>query len=375
MSDTIVVASLGTCVRIRCHDSTIAAQIARLYDACVCDAISDDAIAFDVEIRHRDGADYEVLADGETRWHGHDRDRVFEWCAWLVNNAANERASQLVLHAAAVAIHGCAVLLTGPSGSGKSTLATALTLRGAVYMGDDSVAVDEHHGICANPKPIALDPTARGALRRLDRDNHELRGESSLAAPRGIGASMSAGDVARPGVIVRTTYRAGAATSLVQMSHADAAAFLADQSFNFATLGGSTLQAAGGVARETVAYALEFSDLAAAVDAVLNAVTRADVRHDDDPPGFAHNDLQVEFFGGEALIWKSDDAELHHLSRTASDIWRACSLSDDPEVVAAAIIGSEPTPIMLADVRRCMDELRASGLLSVGAGCRPPMTV
>jgi hypothetical protein len=158
------------------------------------------------------------------------------------------------------------------------------------------------------------------------------------------------------------------------MSPADAAEMLGDQSFNFAMLGGAALSRVAAVARHSCAYVLEFSDLAEAVDAVFDAAAHPVAQCPDDPPGWAHEDLQIELCGGEALIWNQGPRELHHLSRTATDVWRACSLSEDPEVVAGAIVGMQPTPIVLADVRRCINELRASGLLSVSAR-RPPMAV
>lgn len=48
-----------------------------------------------------------------------------------------------ILHAAAVVIGGRVILLAGATGSGKSTLTAALTARGAVYLGDDLIALDQ----------------------------------------------------------------------------------------------------------------------------------------------------------------------------------------------------------------------------------------
>lgn len=52
-----------------------------------------------------------------------------------------------LLHATAVAIDGCGVLLLGPSGSGKSDLALRLIDRGAKLVSDDAVPVDTKDGL------------------------------------------------------------------------------------------------------------------------------------------------------------------------------------------------------------------------------------
>jgi energy-coupling factor transporter ATP-binding protein EcfA2 len=375
MTDEIIVTSLGTCVRLHCRETEMRARVALLFDGCRTDTASGAHVALDVEIRGGDGADYEVRANGDLCWSGADLDRALEWCAWLVNNAATERASELVVHAAAAAIDGRIVLLTGPSGSGKSTLVTALALRDAVYLSDDTVVVDGRHRIRANPKPIALDQDARAALLELDDHNGELRTGGALAAPRGIGRVMQADRAARASVILRTSYRPGTPTSLERMSPGAAAEVLADQSFNFATLGPAALQSVAAVARRAPAFELEFGDLADAVDAVFDAVGHADALHDEDPPGWSYDDLHIECCSGEALIWNQGAAELHHLSPTATEIWRACQRSEDPEAVAALLRHPSSTPIVLAEVRNCIDELRASGLLSVRPRRRPPMAV
>jgi energy-coupling factor transporter ATP-binding protein EcfA2 len=373
MTDEVLVASLGTYARIRCREDTLANRIAQLYDACRIEHAFNADVAVDIDIR-RHSAGYEVLADGEPHWQGSDADRALEWCAWLVNNVATERAPALVLHAAAAALDERAILLTGPSGSGKSTLVTALALRNAAYMGDDTITVDEDHHISANPKPIGIDTRARAALLQL-RDNAELRAESALAAPNAVGRVLRSGQCARPNLVVRATYHPHAPASLTPISPADVAEMLADQSFNFARLGEAALRPVTAIAREACGFELEFGDLADAVDAVFEAARADHVSVADDPPGWSSRDLHVEFCRGEALIWKQDTKELHHLSATATDIWSASFISDDSELVAAAIVGSRPTPIVVADVRRCLGELRASGLLPVRPGGRPPVAV
>lgn len=66
-----------------------------------------------------------------------------------------DRATPL-LHASAVAIDGCGVMLSGPSGSGKSDLTLRLIADGAVLIADDQVAVRAHDGIALLNAPAAL---------------------------------------------------------------------------------------------------------------------------------------------------------------------------------------------------------------------------
>lgn len=51
------------------------------------------------------------------------------------------------VHATAVSIDGCGVLIIGPSGSGKSDLALRLIDRGAMLVSDDAVAISSNDGI------------------------------------------------------------------------------------------------------------------------------------------------------------------------------------------------------------------------------------
>jgi hypothetical protein len=61
--------------------------------------------------------------------------------SWLLN-----RHRMQIIHSAAVAINGRAVLLAGPGGSGKSTTSLACALAGLEYLGDDYCAVEPATG-------------------------------------------------------------------------------------------------------------------------------------------------------------------------------------------------------------------------------------
>ena len=110
---------------------------------------------------------------------------------------------------------------------------------------------------------------------------------------------------------------------------------------------------------------MEWGDLGAATgaisDALADAIT-AGAPVVDDPAVDAPAGLEVEVLSGDALIWHAGARELHHLSASATAVWRACRESTDPAVVANVVtIGTRPG--LLADVMVCIDELAALGLL------------
>lgn len=95
-----------------------------------------------------------------------------------------------VLHACAVVVDGRAVLLCAPSGSGKSTVLRALLARGAGFLADDSVAVDDDLRAWAGPgvigpelepAPVAAEALPIGAVVLLRRGAEA--GLAPLVAP------------------------------------------------------------------------------------------------------------------------------------------------------------------------------------------------
>jgi hypothetical protein len=62
------------------------------------------------------------------------------------------------------------------------------------------------------------------------------------------------------------------------------------------------------------------------------------------------------------VIWHERTGELHHLSASATAVWRACRVSTDPVVVANLVAIGRPRGL-LAEVASCIHELAALGLL------------
>ncbi|WP_157100120.1 hypothetical protein [Rhodoplanes sp. Z2-YC6860] len=82
-----------------------------------------------------------------------------------------------IVHGAAVAINGRAMLLAGNGGAGKSTTALACALAGFEYLGDDYCAVEPKAGKVhlvyrtakAFPRTLALLPSLEDRVDNLDR--------------------------------------------------------------------------------------------------------------------------------------------------------------------------------------------------------------
>jgi hypothetical protein len=366
--DRAYYSSLGVIVAVRCADGPTRAQIDDLYAACRVGASAHADLELEIDLDGATGV-YDLRADGAPCARSTDRDELLEWVAWKLNSVAVEHErSELVLHAAAVAREGGAVIVTGASGAGKSTLAAALTLRGAAYMGDDSLVVDAAMQLRANPKPIAVDDASRAAIAGIAPIGTTLGAGRQLVAPQVLGDVVAADGTATAVVIVHSTYRSGAPTTVTAMTPAAAAELLADQSFNFSPLGAVALRAVSTLARRARAVAIEFGDLSSAVDAISAAVANATAAG---PPGAVdpvvptRPGLDVELLSGEALVWNVRTRELHHLSASATAIWLACEMSTDPENVAAvvgAVWSALPTDIV-GEIARCIGDLTGLGLL------------
>lgn len=62
----------------------------------------------------------------------------------------------MTLHATAVALGDCGLLLVGPPGAGKSDLALRLVDRGALLVADDRVDVSAHEGAVRASPPATI---------------------------------------------------------------------------------------------------------------------------------------------------------------------------------------------------------------------------
>jgi hypothetical protein len=112
-------------------------------------------------VRHLPGGDSEETPVGR------------EHLVPILERAVNQRfaesiAGHLVLHAAAVACGGKAVLLPAPSGSGKTTLAAALVERGCGYLTDELALLNLRTAeVAPYPKALSVKAGSFGYFERL----------------------------------------------------------------------------------------------------------------------------------------------------------------------------------------------------------------
>ncbi|GEM_PF-2625570 len=193
---------------------------------------------------------------------------------WEVSQAGIDSASPCVaLHAAAVSLHGRAVLLPAEPGSGKTTLAAALTMAGCDYLSDELAPIDPVSAeVVPFPRPlwmmresIALFPGLAQALSEQPDDPaspkrhippHDLR-------PAPFGGSCPVG------LVVFPTYVAGSPLLLWPLGRAQAVSRLIENSFNFLRLGGAGLGVLARMVAGASCYQMRSGDLPSAVTTLM----------------------------------------------------------------------------------------------------------
>jgi hypothetical protein len=151
--------------------------------------------------------------------------------------AVTSRPDKLVLHAGAVSLRGCGLLLPAPSGAGKSTLTAALVLRGFRYLSDEAAAIDPISlEVEPYPKPLTLSGRSLALL------GHHVVLEDAGGFKQVVACSaLRAGAVSRPvpaRLLIFPSYQPGATSTLTPMNRAEAIVEVAGCSFNFVDRGG-----------------------------------------------------------------------------------------------------------------------------------------
>ncbi len=196
---------------------------------------------------------------------------LFEWgLNWCISSNAHQ---YLILHSAAVAKDGHAVLLPAPPGSGKSTLCAALIHRGWRLLSDELALIDldtlEITPLCrpVNLKNKSIDIIGEYAgnavFAPLAKDT--LKGTIGLLkAPADSVARMN--EKARPAWIVFPQYQAGAATRLTDRSKAQTAMEVGDNAFNYSIHGVRGFDALTRLVDRCACYDFEYENLDEAID-------------------------------------------------------------------------------------------------------------
>lgn len=177
----------------------------------------------------------------------------------------------LLLHAAAVARDGRALVMTGDSGAGKSTLAAILGYRGWRFLGDEFALLGPADG-CFHPfpRPTSLKNASIDLLRSVapsDRFGPRFEGTikgtiQHLLPPAEAIAAMD--EPARPRLVVMPTYAAGVAPQRRRLNRSEAFVRLSQASTNYRALGETGFEALWTLVDTTPAYAITYGSTAAA---------------------------------------------------------------------------------------------------------------
>lgn len=194
---------------------------------------------------------------------------MFEWTMnWCVSTRAHD---WLIIHAAVVEKHGCAAILPAPSGSGKSTLCAALVSRGWRLLSDEMALVRLSDGMLTPlPRPVSLKNASIDLIRAyaspvMSPAVHDTtKGTVAHMAPP-ADSVLRADQTARPGWIVFPRYLAGAPAQLGGTPRARAFMRLAENSFNYNTLGADGFKALGRLIEASAAFDFSYSSLDEAV--------------------------------------------------------------------------------------------------------------
>jgi HprK-related kinase A len=203
---------------------------------------------------------------------------MLEWVMnWCVSTHAH---SYLIIHAAVLERHGCAVILPAPPGSGKSTLCAALASRGWRLLSDEMTLVRPADlALVPMPRPVSLKNVSIDVIRRFA--PHEIFGPAVPNTVKGTIAHMrapaqsiaGANQTARASHIVFPRYEAGSETHLDALPKAHMFTGLADNSFNYPVLGATGFDTLGRLVDSCTGFRFRYSNLDEAMD-VFDGFTR-----------------------------------------------------------------------------------------------------
>jgi hypothetical protein len=202
---------------------------------------------------------------------------------WHLNRAVVAESDRyLLLHAAAAASNGSAILLPAPMDSGKSTIVAGLLLRGLGYLTDEAAAIDPVTlDVDPYPKPLSIE---LGSWEALDDLRPQLEARFIRFADEQwhiVPDAIRPGTVARPcpaRLVVSPRYEAGAKTTIERISRAEGVLLMAENSFNFTSHKTEGLNTLAKVVRQCDCYRLTSGSLIEACDEVMNIVDRLDAR-------------------------------------------------------------------------------------------------
>lgn len=200
---------------------------------------------------------------------------LFEWgLNWCI---AAHALDHLIVHAAVLERGGRALVLPGQPGAGKSTLAAALALSGFRLLSDEMALIRLGDGrLQPVPRPVSLKEGSIDLIRGLSPSAllgppaHDTA-KGTVAHLRAPAEAVAAATLtAAPGFVVFPRWQSGARTELEPRGHARSLFELAEQSFNYDTLGPRAMHVLAPCVEASRCFDFRYSRLSEAVTLFQN---------------------------------------------------------------------------------------------------------
>ncbi|MGZ3239746.1 MAG: HprK-related kinase A [Burkholderiaceae bacterium] len=218
------------------------------------------------------------LFDGKPPFKPLPLDQAFPMLEWGLNWCVSSHAhSYLIIHAAVVEKNGYAAILPAPPGSGKSTLCAALACRGWRLLSDELALIRVHdRQIIPLPRPISLKNASIDIIQRYEPTVILSRPVTDTMKGTVAHMKASADSVARAMMpaqaawIIFPKYESGAKPTLTPLLQSRAFMRVADNAFNYSTLGVKGFETLAKVIDASQCYEFSYSVLDDATETFEN---------------------------------------------------------------------------------------------------------
>ena len=210
--------------------------------------------------------------DGQPSFTGLPVAQSMAMLEWGLNWCVAAHSHQyLVVHAAVIEKNGKAAVLPAPPGSGKSTLCAGLVIKGWRLLSDELALYDLETGlIYGMARPVSLKNQSINVIKDLAPDAtmtsrvpNTTKGTIALLQPP-LSSVLRVLEPVKASWIVLPKYVADSPPVLTPYSRARTFMLIAEQSFNYETLGSEGFDAVGTLVSGCQCYQFSYSSLVGA---------------------------------------------------------------------------------------------------------------